>query len=155
MVYKRKSWAEKLADKKNFPKILKLEPRFPCSKLLMKLGAKPGDSVVLAQPSEVVKIMNKVPKGKLITIKEVCGQLAKNHKVKWCCPLTTGIFIVIAANAAVETKNKLPWWRTLKMNGELNPKCPKGQKRLLEVEGHKIIKKGQRSFVKDYEENLI
>jgi hypothetical protein len=28
----KKTWAEKLEDKQNFPKILKLEKRFPCNK---------------------------------------------------------------------------------------------------------------------------
>lgn len=40
----------------------------------------------------------------------------------------------------------IPWWRTLKSNGELNEKYPGGvenQKKLLEKEGHKIIQKGK------------
>ena len=53
--------------------------------------------------------------------------------------------------------DETPYWRTLKANGELNPKYPGGaeaQKVKLEAEGHTIIKKGRtniRYFVKDYE----
>ena len=69
--------------------------------------------------------MNAVPQGKLITIYEICKMLAKKHKVKFCCSLTTGIFINIAAHAAEESKEKgekntTPYWRTIKTDGVLN-----------------------------------
>ena len=158
MPYKRKTWKQKLEDNKNFPKTLQLEPKFPCYRALKKMGAKPGDSVVLAPPLEVNAIMNKVPRGNLITLKEICEKLAKKHKTKYCCTLTTGIFITISANAAEETKGDTPYWRTLKINGELNKKYPGGderQKILLQKEGHMIINKGKRLFVKDFEEKII
>jgi len=64
-----------------------------------------------------------------------------------------------AANAAEEMKaegkeNNLPYWRTLKSKGELNPKFPggiEGHQVLLEQEGYSIIWKGKRAFVQDYE----
>lgn len=158
MGYKRKTWQQKLEDSKSFPKTLKLEPNFPCYRALRKMGAKPGDSVVLAPPLEVDAIMKKVPKGKLITLKEICEKLAEKHKTQYCCTLTTGIFIMIAGNAAEEMKGDTPYWRTLKNNGELNKKYPGGverQKRLLEEEGHEIINKGKRLFVKDYDKKLL
>ena len=106
MTYKKKTWTEKLNDSKNFPKILKFEEKFPCGKALKKWGAKPGDTVVLAPPIEVDTIIKKIPKGKLVTIKEICSQLAKKHKTKYCCSLTTGIFINITAHSAEESKDK-------------------------------------------------
>jgi len=158
MGYKRKTWRQKLEDNKNFPKELKLEPKFPCYRALKKMGAEPGESVVLAPGLEVDAIMKSVPEGKLVTLKEICQKLAKKHRTKYCCTLTTGIFIVTAANAAEETQGDTPYWRTLKNDGELNTKYPGGieeQKRLLEREGHTIINKGKRSFVKDYKQRLI
>ena len=158
MVYKKKTWQEKLEDNKSFPKTAKLEPNFPCYRALKKMGAEPGDSVVLTRPLEVDAIMKKVPKGRLITLKEICEKLAKKHKAEYCCTLTTGIFIMIAANAAEETKGDTHYWRTLKNNGELNKKYPGGiekQKNLLEKEGHTIVNKGRRLFVKDFEKKLI
>lgn len=77
MGYKRKSWQEKLADKENLPKILKLEKRFPCYNAVHKMGAEAGDEIVLVNPSEVVEIMKKIPAGKLITIVEICKIIAK------------------------------------------------------------------------------
>ena len=163
MGYKKKSWQEKLSDKKGLPKILKLEERFPCYKAVHKMGAEVGDEVVLVNPREVVEIMRKVPEGKVMTIVEVCKQIAKEHGVKACCSLTTGIFIMTAANATEEAakegkKLNIPYWRTLKAGGFLNEKYPGGveaQKRLLEKEGFKILQKGRKFVVNDYEKYLI
>lgn len=158
MGYKRKTWKEKLEDSKGFPKIIEFDPKFPCGKALEKMGAKTGDTVVLAPPSEVREIMSQVPKGRLITLNEICVRLAKRHKSMYCCTLTTGIFVMTVANAAEETGSDLPYWRTIKNNGELNEKYPGGterQKVLLGEEGHTIIKKGRKYFVKDSEEKLL
>jgi alkylated DNA nucleotide flippase Atl1 len=154
---KRKTWREKLENDKGFPKTLTLEPKFPCYRALKKMGAQPGDSVVLAPPLAVDAIMKTVPSGKLITLKEICQTLAKKYGTQYCCTLTTGIFVTTAANAADETNGDTPYWRTLKNTGELNKKYPGGverQRRLLENEGHTITRKGQRLFVKDFEEHL-
>ncbi|GAI11610.1 unnamed protein product, partial [marine sediment metagenome] len=96
----KKTWQEKLKDEPSFPKVLRLEKGFPCYNAVHKMGAEAGDDVVLVNPSEVVEIMKQVPKGKLITIVEICKKIAKQHGVPACCTLTTGIFIMTAANAA-------------------------------------------------------
>jgi alkylated DNA nucleotide flippase Atl1 len=163
MGYKKKSWQERLADKKGYPKILKLEKRFPCYNAVHKMGAEAGDEVVLVNPSEVIEIMKKVPKGKLITIVEICKKIAKKHKVKGCCSLTTGIFIMTAANATEEAANQgknlnIPYWRTLKGDGSLNEKYPGGpeaQKEKLENEGFKVIKKGKKYAVQNHQDFLV
>jgi len=162
-VIMRKTWNEKLRDKKNFPRIVKLEKKFPCYNAVHKMGAEAGDKVVLVNPGEVLEIMKRVPEGKIITIVEICKAIAKKYKVKACCSLTTGIFIMIAANAAEESvaegKNlNIPYWRTLKADGFLNEKYPGGQssqKKLLEKEGFKIISRGKRFQVADFEKYLV
>ncbi len=163
MGYRRKSWQEKLADKKGYPKILKLEKRFPCYYAVHKMGADVGDEVVLVNPSEVVEIMRKVPKGKLLTIVEICKKIAKEHRVKACCSLTTGILIMTAANAAEEAAKEgkdlnIPYWRTLKADGFLNEKYPGGpeaQREKLENEGFRVIQKGKKYLVQNYENFLV
>ncbi len=163
MVYKKKTWTEKLHDNKQFPKILEFDPKFPCGKALTKWGAQPGDSVVLVAPFEVDDIMKQVPKGRLITIYEICDILAKKYKVKFCCSLTAGIFINIVAHAVEEAKETgeafvTPYWRTLKTDGVLNPKFPGGverQKQLLEKEGFRVVQKGKKFFVDQYEKYLV
>jgi hypothetical protein len=162
MTYRRKSWQEKLCDKEGIPKILKLERRFPCFNALHKMGVEIGEDVVLVNPSEVVLWMKDVPQGKLVTIVEICRQIAKKYSVKGCCSLTTGIFIMIAANAVEEAREEgkdlgIPYWRTLKANGYLNEKFPGGSeahKLLLEKEGFKVVSVGKRWRVDNYQAYL-
>jgi hypothetical protein len=149
----KKSWKEKLQDSKDLPKIEEIT-----GSMCKKWGT--GNFVIPA-PKEVDEIMKTVPKNKLITINEIRQFLAKRYRVSIACPITTGIFAWIAANAAEEPpveKNKTPYWRTLKTGGLINEKYPggiEGQKKLLEQEGHKIIKKGKNYIVQDYEKYLI
>jgi alkylated DNA nucleotide flippase Atl1 len=159
----KKTWQEKLEDKVSLPKVLKLEKRFPCYNAVHKMGAEVGDDVVLVNPSEVVDIMKQVPEGQLITLVEICKQIARQHNVQACCSLTTGIFIMTAANAVEEASREgklmnIPYWRTLKADGYLNEKYPGGQeahKKLLEKENYKIIARGKRYQVADYENYLV
>jgi len=157
MVYKPKTWQEKMADKPSLPKILKLQKKFPCYNTMAKIGCCQGDKVVLVNPREVEAIMKSVPRGKLITIYEICYKIAKRHKVKGSCSLTNGIFIMQAAHASVETKSKLAWWRTLKASGFLNEKYPGAynlQIKLLKKEGHNVIKRGKKYSVQNFEKKL-
>jgi hypothetical protein len=163
VVYKKKTWSEKLQNGKSMPKVLEFDPKFPCGKALSKRGARPGDPVVLAPPLEVDEIMRSVPKGKLITLDEICERLAKKHGTKFCCTLTTGIFVMTAANAAEEARNKgeegiTPYWRTLKVDGFLNEKYPGGadaQRVKLEEEGFTIVKRGSKYRVEDFQDHLV
>ena len=159
----KKTWQEKLKDKPSLPKVLRLEKEFPCYNAVHKMGAEVGDSVVLVNPSEVAAIMKQVPEGKLITIVEICKQIARYHGVKACCSLTTGIFIMTAANAVEEAGREgksldIPYWRTLKADGFLNEKYPGGQethKRLLEGENFRVIARGKKYQVGYYEKYLM
>ena len=119
-------------------------------------------TAVIPAPIEVDEIMKKIPKGKLVTINEIRAALAKKHKATIGCPMTTGIFAWIAAHAAEERKqhgekNVTPYWRNLKTSGLLNEKYPGGaeaQRRLLEQEGHRVIQKGKKYIVLNYEKAL-
>jgi hypothetical protein len=150
----RKSWREKLADNKGLPKVGKIT-----GKMRTRWGT---GTMVIPAPLDVDAIMKKVPAGKLITIQEIRALLAKRHKVDVACPITTGIFAWIAAHAAAEEeaegkKRITPYWRTLKTGGELNPKYPGGVEELrmrLESEGHRVVPKGKRLKVVDYERRL-
>lgn len=159
----KKTWQEKLKDKASLPKVLKLQTGFPCYNAVHKMGAEAGDDVVLVNPSEVVDIMKQVPRGKLVTIVEICERLARQHGTKACCSLTTGIFIMTAANAVEEASKQgkslgIPYWRTLKVDGFLNDKYPGGQeahKRLLEKEDFRVKARGRKYQVVDYRQHLM
>ncbi len=155
MAYKPTTWKEKLHDSKCLPKVEKIP------KKMTKNWGK--GTLVVPAPLEVDKLMKKVPKGKLITINQIREKLAKKHKATIACPMGTGIFAWIAAHSAeedrAEGKKKItPYWRTVKKGGEINPKYPggiKNQKKLLRKEGHKVIQKGKRFLVVDFEKKLI
>lgn len=146
----RKSWREKLADAKNLPRVIKLT-----GAARKRWG---GTTMVIAAPAEVDALMKRVPKGRVTTINSLRGALARAHRVESACPITTGIFAWIAANAAEESvaagaKRVTPWWRTLKGEGELNPKYPGGiaaQQRRLAAEGHRFIVRGTKVRVADF-----
>jgi hypothetical protein len=151
----KKSWREKLADDKGLPKVCEVSGKFS-----KRFGE---GTFVIPAPREVDALMKQVPKGRVVTINELRSALAKKHKTDFACPITTGIFSWIAAHAAAETetegtKRVTPFWRTLKTGGEINPKYPGGvgiiAKRLC-AEGHKIISKGKRTLVADYEKKLF
>ncbi len=152
---KRKTWREKLLDAKDLPKVVSLNES---ARKHWKAG-----TMAIPSPMEINEIMATVPVGKVITLGEIRQMVARKHKADIGCPLTCGIFSWIAANAAFEAaaegaKATTPYWRTLKTGGELNPKYPGGieaQKKLLVSEGHKIIQKGKKYIVENYEDYLL
>jgi len=152
----RKTFNEKLNTSGDLPKI---EFVGYDSEMAKRFGT---GNMVIAAPLEYDEIMKTIPYGKVITSNEIREHLAKKHNADFTCQLTAGIFINVAANASREREQEgktdlTPYWRTLKKEGELNEKYPDGidgQKLLLELEGHEILKKGKRYFVKDYKDKL-
>ncbi len=152
----RKSWREKLADRKDLPKVIPIT-----GKLRKSWGE---GTCAIAAPMEVDALMRRVPKGRVTTINRLRAAIARQHGATIGCPITTGIFAWIAAHAAEEAaaagrKRITPWWRTLKANGQLNPKYPGGiaeQARRLRAEGHTIVrgKTKQSATVADYAARL-
>jgi hypothetical protein len=155
MSYQKKTWREKLADDKGFPKVCAIDET--------KSKRWGTGTFVIATPREVDALMRRVPKGRLTTIDGLRKTLARRHGATIACPITTGIFAWIAAHAAAVaeaagTKKTTPYWRTLKTGGELNPKYPGGiaaLKRKLAAEGHKVVQRGKRCLVKDFESHVV
>ena len=152
-------------DKKDFNAMLndsKDMPKFQIitdEKSIEKYG---GNNMYFAPPIDYDRVMRQVPYGKVITVGTIREHFAKMSGADFTEPITAGIFVSIAAWASHQrSKDETPYWRTLKANGELNPKYPGGveaQKEKLETEGHVIIQKGRTNikyFVKDYEKVLF
>ncbi len=121
-----------------------------------------GSKMFFAPPSFYDELMKKVPKGKLITVGQMRDYLARKYKADFTDPMTAGIFVNIVAWASYQRCNNIiPYWRTLKSDGELNVKYPEAielQKHLLEEEGHIIVSKGTKNikyYVKNYKDSLI
>src|SRR5256885_14453855 len=94
MSAKKKTWREKLADNKGFPRVSPIDDT--------KSKRWGNGTFVIAAPIEVDELMRRVPKGKLTTIDALRKALALRHRATIACPITTGIFAWIAAHAAVE-----------------------------------------------------
>ena len=150
----RKTFNEKLNDSKDMPKIVKIIDK----KSINRYG---GKNMLIAPPIEYHEVMGNIPEGKLITALQIRDYLARKFDADFTCPLTAGIFINLSAHASFERDDdKIPYWRTLKSDGQLNPKYPGGvsyQKEMLEAEGHKVIQKGRKNikyYVDDYQDKL-
>lgn len=151
----KKDFNAMLRDKKDMPKIQTITD----AKSIEKYG---GNRMYFAPPMDYDKVMKRVPCGKVITVGTIREYFAKLSGADFTEPITAGVFVSIAAWASSQrTQDETPWWRTLKANGELNPKYPGGvmaQKEKLEAEGHVIIQKGRtniRYFVENYEDSLF
>lgn len=150
----KKTWREKLADDKDLPKVIKI-----AGQLSKRWGE---GTCAIPAPREVDALMRRVPRGRLTTINDLREAVARDHGATIGCPITTGIFSWMAAQAADEASaageaNVTPYWRTLKTNGELNPKYPGGIPALtarLAAEGHSVFQKRRRFFVRDFEKAL-
>jgi hypothetical protein len=134
----RKSWREKM-NNPNLPKVVDIPPR-----MQKRFGT---GTMLVPSPNEVEAFIRTVRKGGVTTVSQIREFLAGKHAANVTCPLTTGIFVRIAAEAAEEDasvgKAKItPYWRVLKDDGSLNPKFPGGVRQQMErlrEEGHRIV----------------
>jgi hypothetical protein len=134
----RKSWREKMSNP-NLPKIVPVLPR---------MRARFGNvDMLVPSPREVEACMRAVPAGRIITVSRIRDLLARQHSVGVTCPLTTGIFVRIAAEAAEEDAQAgrtdvTPYWRVVRDDGSLYDKFPGGmdrQRERLRAEGRRIL----------------
>jgi hypothetical protein len=119
--------------------------------------------MLIPTPKLVDELIRRVPKGKLATVSELRRKLAFDFKADVTCPLTTGIFLRIAAEAAEEDraqgrKRVTPYWRVVKDDGTFNPKLPGGvtqQTRTLRAEGFEVSASGKSPRLRNFEDRLI
>lgn len=153
---KTKDFNAMLHDHKDMPKIQIITDE----RSIRKYG---GNRMYFAPPADYDAIMKRIPYGKVITVGKIRAYFADQADADFTDPMTAGIFVSVAAWASFQRngKDETPYWRTLKADGELNPKYPGGiqlQKEKLEEEGHEIIKRGRKNiryYVKDYESFLF
>ncbi len=121
--------------------------------------------MVISTPREIQDIIRSIPTGKLLTMDSLRNIISLKHNVDIACPLTTGIFLRILAEASEESRNQnitkdfVTYWRVLQKDGSINPKFPGGlifQSQLLESEGFHIIKKGENKyFVSNFQSYIL
>lgn len=126
----KKNWADKLhCDKK--PKTKRIEFDF---------ADIPANSVMfIATPLLIDNYINQIPKGKKVTTQTMRKDLALENKADYTCPVTTGIFLRIVAEASFEKyqqtnslKRITPFWRIIEPNSPLAKKLSFGQDFLVE-----------------------
>lgn len=104
--------------------------------------------MLIPRPLDLDALIREVPAGRLVTVDQLRERLAQKFGADFTCPLVTGIFLRIVAEAAEEELREgkelsqvTPWWRVVKRDGALNPKFPGGTARqgeLLAAEGHEL-----------------
>jgi hypothetical protein len=111
MAEKKKSWIEK-RDCGKAPHVKVIDKYFA--------GIKAGSKMLISSPQEIADFIVKIPKKKFIEPIQMREALAKKHKADATCPVTTGIFLRIAAEAALEefaqgksASQITPFWRVV------------------------------------------
>ena len=124
----RKSWREKM-ENPDLPKVVDIPPR-----MQKRLGS---GTLLLPSPHDVDDAIRAVRKGAVVSVSKICRDLAAKYATDSACPLVTGIFVRIAAEAAEEAAAEgrtriTPYWRVVKDDGSLYPKFPGGVERQAE-----------------------
>jgi hypothetical protein len=109
--YKRKTWLEKMNDGR-LPQVEIADKGFG--------GITAGQKMLIPTPALIDAYIRQIPKGKNVDSTTIRKDLAIEHGAEVTCPLTTGIFIRIVAEAAYEEyaagkpiSKIAPFWRAI------------------------------------------
>ncbi|MBX3102985.1 MAG: MGMT family protein [Bacteroidetes bacterium] len=116
--------------------------------LAAQLGpAYPPGKLLISEPLALQAVIREVPEGKVLTLGSLRTRLARDMDADYTCPMTTGIFLRILAEAAdEEARTDVPWWRVVRDNGQLIDKLPGGTARqagYLQDEGVSLLLRGK------------
>ncbi len=118
------TWNEKLSCSKA-PEVKRLDKSFA--------GMPEGSLMLIASPEMIDAYVQGIARGHTVTVKAMREELADRHKAEHTCPVTTGIFLRIVAEAAWErylageSLEKLtPFWRVIESDSPLAAKLACG-----------------------------
>lgn len=140
MAAKRKSTREKMnkpAELVDVPAVW--EKRYGRGKML------------IPSPLDLEALVKKIPRGRVVTQRELGDEMAREAGAAASCPITTGIFLRLVAQASEEEaaagkKRTAPWWRVVRSDGGLWDKAPGGiveQANRLKAEGVAVVVAGR------------
>jgi hypothetical protein len=127
---KKKTWLDKLNESKQ-PHTVKLEKPFA--------GIPAESNLLIPSPKLIEEYIQCIGYGKRIDIKTLRKDLALEHNADHTCPVTTGIFLRIVAEANYEKLQQgqaieeiAPFWRVIEANSSLAKKLTFGQALLIQ-----------------------
>ena len=127
---KKKTWLDKLNDNKE-PQIKIIETAFA--------DIPAGSKMFISTPQLIDQYIKQIGFGKRIDNKTLRKDLAVEHNADHTCPVTTGIFLRIVAEANYEKLQQgqplediTPFWRVIDPNSALAKKLSFGQEFLIE-----------------------
>jgi glucan-binding YG repeat protein len=122
---KTKSWAEKYNTRTEV-EVKHLDKGFA--------DIPENSEMLIATPQVFEDYIKKIKKGKSKTLKEIRQDLAKKYSADYTCPLTTGIFVRIVAEANFEKiangediEKVAPFWRAIEPRSSLAKKLSFGE----------------------------
>ena len=117
-----RSATDKLADKKQ-PKKVVLEKDFA--------GIRAGQRMLVGTPRMIDDYIRRVPFGETRSIPRLRNELARRHRCDATCPVSTAIFLRIAAEASLEALERgenlaevSPFWRVIAPNDKIASRLP-------------------------------
>ncbi len=120
----KKSWTEKLHQAKK-PEVKVIDFAFA--------DIPANSKMLIATPKIIDDYVKQIPKGKSVDMLTLRNDLALAHHAACTCPLTTGIFLRIAAEAAYEQylqhqelHNITPFWRVIEPHSKMAKKLTCG-----------------------------
>jgi hypothetical protein len=135
---KKKSWLDKLNENIE-PKIKRIEIDFA--------DIPAGSTMFIATPKLIDEYIKEIGVGKRINTKTLRKDLALEHNADYTCPVTTGIFLRIVAEANYEKLQQgksleeiTPFWRAIEPNSTLAKKLTFGQEFLLQQVDKESVK---------------
>jgi len=125
----KKSWVNKMEQDHSVVKVLDKD----------FADMKAGSIMYISNPRTIDSYIRSIPKGKSVDLKTMRKDLAIEHDAEVTCPITTGIFLRIVAEAANEqfqqgkSLNKItPIWRVINPNMTIATKLTFGTKLIAE-----------------------
>ena len=117
-----KTWKQKLNNSKN-PEVKVLEKDFA--------GLKANTTMLISTPKEIQEYIQNIPSGERVLPQQIRADLAKKHGADGACPVTTGIFLRIVSEVALEEINEgkkldevAPFWRVVDPTSSLANRLP-------------------------------
>lgn len=148
-----KTWRQKL-ENSHGGKVVPMPPR-----MATRMGA---GTLLVPKGVDVEATIRRVRRGQLITQGQIREHLAREAGADHACPITTGIFVRLSAEAAADEEHSgkrrvTPFWRVVRDDGSLIEKLPggaSGQAARLAEEGQRVIR-GRKTRVVDFESHLV